>query len=201
MARIGVSSFCRRVSLAPLSRTALAALAALAASVALSAASAACIDISTGTGGQGAQAAAASDAGVEAGPEGAGCGTDPSTGVTLCTATSECPTLAVDHDAFPHCGFRIRGTATELLCLCEGQLCPVGVYASCEEAAQLLSAQTEANVCVQRLEGRCSAGASGGGGGGGQTPVTGVDPAVKTCNEQCTRECAGIPNCRQLCGC
>lgn len=167
--------------------------------VALAALPAACLDISTGTGGQGGAPAAAADAGAAAGPEGAGCGTDPTTGVTLCTATSECPTLAVDHDAFPHCGFRIRGTATELLCLCEGQLCPVGVYASCNEAAQLLSAQTESNVCVQRLEGRCSAGA--GASGGGQTPVTGVDPAVKTCNEQCTRECAGVPGCSALCGC
>src|SRR5689334_17710476 len=67
----------------------------------------------------GSDAGKASDAGtatdakasdVEAGAD-RGCVVDPLSRMTVCTVIGLCPTLAVDHDRFPNCGFR-AGTGT-----------------------------------------------------------------------------------------
>jgi hypothetical protein len=129
-------------------------------------------------------------------PAGAGCSTDPQSGITLCEQTSLCPSLSVDQGALPGCGFRIHaGTVIDLECLCGDELCPVGVPDTCAQATQLLSSQTSALVvCEEASDGRCElVGASDAG--------SAQSPSVSTCDKQCESECAGEPSCIQLCGC
>ncbi len=131
-------------------------------------------------------------------PAGAGCGTDSQTQITLCEQTSLCPGVVVDPGALPSCGFRIHpGTVIDLECLCDGdQLCPIGIPDTCDQATQLLSSQTAVVVCEQVSEGRCvQVGASD----AGSTPSPSA--AASTCDKQCESECAGEPDCIQLCGC
>jgi len=92
-----------------------------------------------------------------AGPQGIDCATDPYTGTILCSGVSSCPGLLVDHDVYPDCGFRIRGTSFDLQCPCYGGLCPIGSPSTCQDAAALLDAQSEYTVCAQYNEGRCTA--------------------------------------------
>jgi hypothetical protein len=142
------------------------------------------------------QAGLNADAGADGGAspgttpqvQGAGCGVESTTGATLCTAISLCPKLAVDHDVFPNCGFRIHGQAIDLECACSGALCPVGAPLTCDQAAQLLSGQSEIQVCNQLNEGRCTAG----------TPA---QTSPSTCDRTCAGECGGDPGCVKLCGC
>jgi hypothetical protein len=147
---------------------------------------------------------AGADAGAEAGtsvssagaqPEGAGCGAESTTGATLCTAISLCPTLAVDHDVYPNCGFRIRGQAIDLECACSGALCPIGAPATCEQAARLLSGQTELQVCSQVNEGRCTTPTPQ------STSSSASSSGSSTCDRTCAGECGGDPGCVKLCGC
>ena len=91
-----------------------------------------------------------------AGPQGIDCGKDPYTGAILCSGVSTCPGLLVDHDVYPDCGFRIRGTAFDLQCPCYGGLCPIGSPSTCQDAQALLNAQSEYIVCAQFNEGRCT---------------------------------------------
>src|SRR5689334_23132191 len=65
---------------------------------------------------------------------GADC-TKVATGVTLCAAVSACPSYELDPRIFPHCGFRIAGSALDLECYCTGILCPIGVATSCADVA------------------------------------------------------------------
>jgi hypothetical protein len=147
---------------------------------------------------------AGADAGAEAGasaasssgaqPQGAGCGAESTTGATLCTAISLCPTLQVDHDVYPNCGFRIRGQAIDLECACNGALCPIGAPASCQQAAQLLQDQTELQVCSQVNEGRCTTPTP-------QASSSSASSSGSTCDRTCAGECGGDPGCVKLCGC
>jgi hypothetical protein len=142
--------------------------------------------------GANADAGAASSSSGSAAPQvqGAGCGAEATTGATLCTQISLCPKVAVDHDIYPNCGFRIRGQAIDLECACSGSLCPIGAPATCDQAAKLLSAQTEIQVCNQVAEGRCTAAAVSPGSSGGSS-----------CDRTCAGECGGDPGCIRLCGC
>jgi hypothetical protein len=104
------------------------------------------------------------DGGADAAPKasnGIDCIVEPTTGATLCTAVSTCPTVLVDHDVYPNCGFRMKaGTTTSttmiLECACNGSLCPIGVPTTCAQAQKLLGEQTEPLVCNQIADGRCN---------------------------------------------
>ena len=128
----------------------------------------------------------------DAGAKGIDCVTEQTTGATICTGVSSCPQLVVDHDVYPDCGFRVKGTTLDLECACNGSLCPIGVAMTCEQAKQLLSAQTEQTVCIQVGEGRCTAGTPTTGTGGGPT---------STCDKACSGQCGGDPGCIKGCGC
>ena len=131
---------------------------------------------------------ASSDAGADAGIEGADC--IPLGGATLCTATSMCPELVVDHDLFPNCGFRIRGGAVDIQCACDDALCPLGTPTTCAEAAQLLESQSELSVCAQAADGRCTA-----------VKASSASTQSTTCDPSCRAECGNDPTCLKLCGC
>ena len=151
-----------------------------------------------GGGGADKKTAAAGDGGADAGTDssvtGAGCGVDTASGAELCVATSLCPTLAVDTAAFPHCGFRIKAGASELVCGCGESICSMGPFTTCAQAASLLASQSEGAVCAQVGEDRCTIGtpstssASGSGGG-------------PTCDHTCLQECGGGAGCPSVCGC
>lgn len=110
-----------------------------------------------GESGNGSEASSsARDAGAHGGED---CIVEPTTGQTLCSGVKACGSFRVDHDVYPNCGFRPPGpgaTSLQLECACNGALCPVGIASSCEQAARLLAAQSEALVCVQLAEGRCT---------------------------------------------
>jgi hypothetical protein len=137
----------------------------------------------------------ASTAAADAGAKGVDCITEPETGATICTGISTCPGLAVDHDVFPHCGFRPGGTVLDLECACGAALCPIGVATTCEQAKTFLGNQTEPGVCTQVAEDRCTT----------KSPnATNPSPATSapsTCDKNCASDCAGSPGCLQLCGC
>jgi hypothetical protein len=119
---------------------------------------------------------------------GSGCTGDLGAGIKLCTSVSACPGLAVDHDVFPNCGFRVHGDSLDLECVCQGVLCPMGVPSTCAQAAQMLSSQNESIVCTQVGEDRCTSIGAGTGG-------------TSTCNKDCASRCAGEPTCIRECGC
>jgi len=91
-------------------------------------------------------------------PTGSGCSADPDTGITLCTGISTCPGLTVDQDLFPGCGFRIHDAADviDLECACYGQICPIGIATTCDQATALMQNQSQYTVCLQVNEGRCT---------------------------------------------
>ena len=124
--------------------------------------------------------------------QGSDCAVDSVLGVTLCTTISLCPSLSVDHDVYPDCGFRVNGTAIDVECVCNDELCPLGEAASCADAQTLMGQQTEALVCTQISEGGCIVprGAS-----------TSTATATSTCDTTCRTECAGEPTCLLGCGC
>jgi hypothetical protein len=109
-------------------------------------------------------AVSSDDGGADGGTKptnGIDCILEPTTGATLCTSVSMCPSVVVDHDVYPNCGFRMKsGTTTSttmiLECACNGALCPVGVPTTCAQAQKLLDDQTEPLVCNQIAEGRCN---------------------------------------------
>jgi hypothetical protein len=148
------------------------------------------------------------EAGTGSGPaSGTGCGTDPTTGITLCTGTSECPGLVVDQSVFYNCGFYISGAALDLECLCATSLCPMGAAPSCAAAQALLASSNlnEGTVCLEVSSGGCSQiPVSGGGGtagsGAGGTAGSGTTEAG-SCDMTCESMCAGEPDCIQACGC
>lgn len=96
--------------------------------------------------------------GGEGGVTGIECGPDPDTGVVLCVGISSCPGLSVDQDLYPGCGFRVHdGTGVlDLECACYGQICPIGVASTCDQAAALMQDQSQYTVCMQIDEGRCT---------------------------------------------
>lgn len=125
---------------------------------------------------------------------GTGCVTDPQSGITLCELISNCPGVDVDPGAFPGCGFRLYGTSLyDLECGCGDSLCPIGVPTSCTTAQQLLDQEgSSLIVCEQVSNGTC-------------LPLAGdAGPSSTTsssCDTACQSECAGDPDCSQLCGC
>jgi hypothetical protein len=144
-----------------------------------------------GAGGDGGADGGAADlADGSASAQGAGCVADPQTGATLCAAISLCPSVVVDRRVFPRCGFRINGQALDLQCACDGDLCPMGAPATCDQAARLLFDQSEGQVCAQVNEGRCFSSRKT---GGGTLP--------STCDRACAADCHGSASCMKLCGC
>jgi hypothetical protein len=114
----------------------------------------------------------------------------------LCVAISTCPDLVVDTQAMPSCGFRIRGGTADLVCACGTALCPMGVFTTCAEAAQLLASQTEQGVCVQLAEGRCTE--QGAAPSAAPSSSSGGNSA---CDRQCLAECGGGAACASVCNC
>lgn len=135
------------------------------------------------------------DAAGDSGVVGAGCGVETGSSTQLCVATSLCPTVVVDTTALPHCGFRIKGGSSELVCGCGDSICSMGAFTTCAQAAALLTSQTEQQVCVQLAEGRCSAGVP--------TPSTSSSSGSSgsTCDKTCMAECGGGSACASICGC
>ncbi len=133
---------------------------------------------------------------------GTGCGTDPTTGVTLCTGTTECPDITIDSSVFPQCGFYISGVALDLECLCATYLCPMGAATTCATAASILASTNEGSVCAEVNSNGCSqlTGSGGAGGAGGTAGSGGVDSG-STCTMAGLSMCAGEPDCLQACGC
>jgi len=153
---------------------------------------AACEQLGTGAGaGAGAEGGAGDAGTVDASVVGGGCGTETNTGTTLCIATSLCPEIVVDTQATPHCGFRVRGASVDLVCACGTALCPMGVFATCAEARALLATQSEAAVCAQVAEERCTESA----------PAAAPPASASPCDRACMRECGGGAGCAAVCNC
>lgn len=157
-----------------------------------------CLDMMTQSTDSAEAGAAASDAGAagEAGIVGGGCGVERNSGIELCVATSMCPSVVVDTQAMPSCGFRVRGSVVDLVCACGTAICPVGAFSTCAEASQLLANQTEQGVCVQVAEGRCLE--SNGTTSSSGSTSSGGNPA---CDRDCMRECGGGAGCASVCNC
>lgn len=140
-----------------------------------------------------------SDAAAEGGVQGAYCGAERQTGIMLCAATSMCPDIVVDVQSMPSCGFRIRGSAVDLVCGCGDQVCPMGIFANCAQAAQLLANQSEGQVCAQVGEGRCTDATSATSSSTSSTSSTssGGSSGCKAC----LAECGGGAACASVCNC
>lgn len=158
----------------------------------------ACVDLTAGQGGGDTTAAAdpTSDGGLEGGLslQGAGCGTDGITGVTLCLAVSLCPNDIIDSDLWPGCGFRLTPSGFDMQCVCDSHVCPIGTPLTCEQIAPLLAEQTQIGVCASAGEGRCVTPAATSGTSGG-----GVSPSG--CDKACAQQCYGENGCLEQCGC
>ena len=148
-----------------------------------------CLELPTSTTDDAGTAGSSGLGGDAAPATGADCVTDSASRITLCTSLSLCPGLAVDHDLYPDCGFRVAGSAIDLECLCDDYVCPMGAALSCTQARQLLLNSTEAMVCAQVADGRCA-----------ERATTGSIPE-STCDRGCAESCANSPSCLELCGC
>ena len=137
----------------------------------------------------GAAGASGSGAGGSAVASGVNCGVDPSSGIALCLGISSCPTVRVDPDQFPDCGYRISGSVIDLECLCGDSLCPMGSAASCLDAKALLSDQSAQGVCAGIADGKC------------QVVNQTSHSSSSTCDTDCRAQCSGVPGCITLCGC
>ncbi|HEY1959817.1 MAG TPA: hypothetical protein VGH28_29610 [Polyangiaceae bacterium] len=117
-------------------------------------------DDSSSTGGTDASTQSSSEAGdaTTTAVTGVNCGADPDTGAVLCLGISSCPDVVVDSDLYPGCGFRVHdGTGVlDLECACYGQICPIGVASTCDQATALMQDQSQYTVCMQVDEGRCT---------------------------------------------
>lgn len=158
-----------------------------------------CIGFNLGTGSDDTSDAATATTDTDASTStGVDCITESTTGATLCTGNTQCGTLAVDHDVYPDCGFKVVGAnaTLDIECACQGgMLCPVGIAASCTEASTMLQSQTEQTVCAQVSDGRCSQGT------GTAAAAGGGAAAQNACNANCESSCAGAPACIAACGC
>jgi hypothetical protein len=130
---------------------------------------------------------------------GTGCAPDPTSNITLCTGTTECPGVTVDTSAFPECGFYINGNFVDLVCVCAGYLCPMGAVTSCASASAVLAAANEATVCGEVTTSSCSLITTTGGSGG--TAGSGAADSGPGCDKTCEAMCAGEPDCIEGCGC
>ena len=146
------------------------------------------LDSDSGTADAGTAGASGAGGGAASGVN---CGVDPSTGVSLCLGISTCPTVLVDSDQFPGCGYRIAGSTIDLECLCGDSLCPMGSAASCLDAKALLADQSAQGICAEIADGSCTE----------LTSTTPVSTSTTTCDKECRSECGGDPNCITFCGC
>jgi hypothetical protein len=146
---------------------------------------------------------ATGDGGAEAGVQGAYCGAERQTGIQLCAATSMCPDIVIDTQAMPSCGFRIRGSAVDLVCGCGEQVCPMGIFSNCTQAAQLLANQSEGQVCAQISEGRCTSAtnASTSSTSSGGSTSSSSSSGNTACDKQCYADCGGGAACASVCNC
>ena len=71
--------------------------------------------------------------------EGTNCGTDSTTGATLCLGLNLCPNVVINGSVYPECGFQVSGTAIDIECVCGAYLCPLGATPTCAAAASLLN--------------------------------------------------------------
>jgi hypothetical protein len=129
--------------------------------------------------------------------QGASC-TQLSPTVLLCLYISSCPSLVLNPQVFPQCGFRIYGNAIDPECLCGNYLCPIGSASTCSEAATEASGDTNYDsVCEQSVTGHCldlnASGSSSSGSSSGST----TNPACQTC----VQNCDNVPACIDACGC
>lgn len=143
---------------------------------------------------------------VEAGYQGGGCGVESTTGVNLCIATTMCPSLVVDTQAMPHCGFRLRSGVADLVCACGTELCPMGIFDTCDQATALLKNQTESDVCAQVATGRCLDLAATTATTTPTTPTTPTSTSSSSsggtgCDTQCVKDCGGGEACASVCNC
>ena len=141
-----------------------------------------------GTGADAGNAGSTGSAGA-ATTTGTNCGVDPSSGVALCLGISSCPSVRVDPDQFPDCGYRISGNRIDLECLCGDSLCPMGKAASCRDAQGLLSEQSAQAVCAGVADGLC------------QVVQQAQRSGKSSCDQECRAQCSGVPGCLSLCGC
>jgi len=150
-----------------------------------------------------AAAAAATDAGstTDANVVGGGCGIESTTGQQLCVATTMCPTLVTDVQSMPHCGFRLRGTAVDLVCACGTSICSMGVFDTCAQAANLLANQTEAAVCSQVPEGRCLESVAIAPTATSTSSTSSSGDPNDPCDRQCVKDCGGGAACASICSC
>ena len=83
--------------------------------------------------------------------------------ISLCQYISSCPSLALNAQIFPQCGFRIHGDAIDPECLCDGHyLCPIGHSTTCSAAAAAASGDTTYDsVCEQSVTGTASTSPAG----------------------------------------
>lgn len=116
-------------------------------------------DSSSSTGGDASTQSSSDGGDAEGGVTGVDCGPDPDTGVVLCLGISSCPSVVVDSDLYPGCGFRVHDGSgvLDLECACYGQICPIGIASTCDQAAALMQDQSQYTVCMQVDEGRCTA--------------------------------------------
>jgi hypothetical protein len=159
----------------------------------------ACLQLSTGDGtgtpaSSGGTTSSTSTSSPGGAASGTNCTTDPQSGIVLCEQIANCPGVDVDPGAFPGCGFRLHATSLyDLECGCGDSLCPIGAPISCATAQQLLAqAQSSIVVCQQVSEETCLPLAVD---AGSSSTSTG------TCDKDCESQCAGDPNCIQMCGC
>jgi hypothetical protein len=154
-----------------------------------------CLQIGSPQGAAGGASSSAGSAGASgtsnAPASGTNCGVDPSSGIALCLGISSCPTVRVDPDQFPDCGYRISGSIIDLECLCGDSLCPMGSAASCLDAKALLSEQSAQGVCAGIADGNCQVVK--------QTATN--SSSSSSCDKECRSQCSGEPGCITLCGC
>lgn len=157
----------------------------------------ACVDLSAGTSGNGGGGGGKDDEdeGLDASTltlQGAGCGTDATTGITLCLAVNVCPDIVFDADLWPGCGFRLGPAGFDLQCVCDDQLCPIGTPTTCEQIPTLLAQQSQLMVCAGAAEGRCVRPTPG---------ATNETPTTPRCDRACAQACGGEYGCLEQCGC
>jgi hypothetical protein len=148
-----------------------------------------CLQVGSPQGSDAAGNAGTSGTGATAPASGTNCGVDPSSGISLCLGISSCPSVRVDPDQFPDCGYRISGSTIDLECLCGDALCPMGSAASCLDAKALLREQSAQGVCAGVADGRCQV-----------VKQTGTNSG-SSCDKDCRSQCSGVPGCITLCGC
>jgi hypothetical protein len=145
-------------------------------------------DADAGAPAPGASSAPGDAAAVDDRMGGSNCALDSISGVTLCTSVAVCPGLAVDHDVYPDCGFRVPSSSIDLECVCGDFLCPIGAALGCGQAKDLLDSHSELDTCIQASDGRCA-------------PRSAPKMGGSSCDHACADVCAGDPGCLQLCGC